>query len=340
MILATATRRSAPTMIMMMMLMLKSYTKILVALCVFQSLSVLTTAFSVHGVGRTECPSHRHTATARQSTPLPGDNNSSSNKDVPVFPIGLPMQRVQGGGTIRTYQIPGWADRVQMEIRTQGRPMRCKVQLWLGPLRNVHIMDIDCQDGQLSPYRAGLKFQADGQGRVLSIQTSESQEMPVDVAVTVPSVERSAEIGAAFDQIWSASDKIKIQGAVVGSGELGAVRTFPVDSDVDAVQFMCWSRDTGKKSLKAKIEVLQGPNNKRQVYDLLCKGATQPFHAVFETPGAGWIIRIINKKSIEDGLFQAVVLPYKLAGSSATVTTQMGQLPSSGTPASAKEWWQ
>lgn len=300
------------------------FTKIL-ALCVFQNLSAVTTAFSVNNA----LPKH---TSSRHNVAL---QSTAGETDVPIFPVGLPMQRVQGGGTIRTYQIPGWADRVQMEIRTNGRPMRCKVQLWLGPLRNVHIMDIDCQDGQLSPYRAGLKFQADGQGRVLSIQTSESQEMPVDVAVTVPSVERSAEIAMAFDQIWSTSDKVKVQGAVVGSGEAGAVRTFPVDSDVDAVQFMCWSRDTGKKSLKAKIEVLQGPNNKRQVYDLLCKGATQPFHAVFETPGAGWVIRIVNKKSIEDGLFQAVVLPYKLGNAA----TQVGQLPS-GTPTSSKEWWQ
>jgi hypothetical protein len=304
--------------------MMLIYTKILV-IFIFQNVVAVTTAFSVNGALLSKHTS-RHVVTLQSSV---GDS------EIPIFPVNLPMQRVQGGGTIRTYQIPGWADRVQMEIRTNGRPMRCKVQLWLGPLRNVHIMDIDSQDGQLSPYRAGLKFQADGQGRVLSIQTSESQEMPVDVAVTVPSVERSAEIGAAFDKIWQSSDKVKIQGAVVGSGELGAVRTFPVDSDVDAVQFMCWSRDTGKKSLKAKIEVLQGPNNKRQVYDLLCKGATQPFHAVFETPGAGWIIRVINKKSIEDGLFQMAVLPYKLGDAA----TQIGQLPS-GTPTAAKEWWQ
>ena len=304
--------------------MIMIFTKIL-ALCVLQSLPALTTGFSVNSA----LPKQ----TSRLTVAL---RSTSGATDVPVFPVGLPMQRVQGGGTIRTYQIPGWADRVQMEIRTNGRPMRCKIQLWLGPLRNVHIMDIDTQDGQLSPYRAGLKFPADGQGRVLSIQTSESLEMPVDVAVTVPSVERSAEIAAAFDQVWSTSDKIKVQGAVVGSGEAGSVRTFPIDSDVDAVQFMCWSRDTGKKGLKAKIELLQGPNNKRQVYDLLCKGSTQPFHAVFETPGAGWIIRLVNKKNIEDGLFQAVVLPYKL-GSAAT---QVGQLPSGNPASAAKEWWQ
>jgi hypothetical protein len=254
--------------------------------------------------------------------------------DVPVFPVNLPMQRVQGGGTVRTYQIPGWADRVQMEIRTNGRPLRATAQLWLGPLRNVHTMQIDTQDGALSPYRAGLKFKADGQGRTLKISTSESQEMPIDVAVTIPSVERSAEIGAAFDYIWNNCDKTIVQGAVVGSGEKGSVRTFPVDSDVDAVQFLCWSRDTGKKSLKAKIEVLQGPNNRKQVYDLQCGGSTQPFHAVFETPGPGWVVRLFNKKYIEDGLFQAVLVPYNLGNSG----TPLGKIPLN--PKTSKEWWQ
>ena len=294
----------------------------LLTLVAIQNVWALTTAFTVNqGVVR-------NAVTLKSS-------KASYDSEVPIFPLDLPMQRVQGGNTVRTYQIPGWADRVQMEIRTNGRPLRCTAQLWLGPIRNVHTMEINNQDGQLSPYRAGLKFKADGQGRVLKISTSESLEMPVDVAVTVPSVERSAEINTAFETIWQNSDKIKVQGAVVGSGESGSVRTFPVDSDVDAVQFLCWSRDTGKKSLKAKLEVLQGPNNRRQVYDLQCGGSTQPFHAVFETPGAGWVVRIVNKKNIEDGLFQAVLLPYKLGKAGTTV----GNLPS-GVPTAAKEWWQ
>jgi hypothetical protein len=299
----------------------------LLALFAFHNVWGTTTAFSVNTI--------RNQQTSRDLVSLQS-SPSSSDTDVPVFPVGLPFQRLQGGGTVRTYQIPGWADRVQMEIRTNGRPLRATAQLWLGPIRNVHTMQIDSQDGLLSPYRAGLKFKADGQGRTLKISTSESQEMPIDVAVTVPSVERSVEIGAVFDNIWDNSDKIKVQGAVVGSGDAGSVRTFPVDSDVDAVQFLCWSKDTGKKSLKAKIEVLQGPNNRKQVYDLQCGGSTQPFHAVFETPGAGWVVRIVNKKNIEDGLFQAVLVPYNLGDAGTTI----GKLAGGVTPTESKQWWQ
>ena len=52
--------------------------------------------------------------------------------------------------------------------------------------------------------------------------------------------------------------KMLSQGGTAPNDNVGAVRSFEVPPDVDAIQLVTWSRDVGKKSLKARIEVLKG----------------------------------------------------------------------------------
>eukprot|EP00966_Prymnesium_polylepis_P333180 7388651-Prymnesium_polylepis.1 len=73
---------------------------------------------------------------------------------------------------------------------------------------------------------------------------------------------------------------------------------------------MIWSKDVGRKSFKTNIEILQGPNNAKQFINLRCGGSTQPYHAVINTPGSGWMIRCNSKKYLEDGLFEIAVAPF------------------------------
>lgn len=329
---------------------------IIQVLCLLQCASEAF-AFTVKPSSKVQVPV---ISTALYSSPLslssssssePSDSKSKSSSttidNTPIFPISLPMERVQGGGTVRTFQMPPWADRVQMMISTNGRPLKATVQLWLGPIRNTHTMEIDVQDGAITPFRSTLKFKKDGLGQVLKISTSSSGELPVDVGVTVPSEERAKQIEAYTEKMFAAGPKTKIQGGNVSGGE-GAIRIFPVDSTTDAVQVICWARDTGKKSFKCRIELLQGPNNRKQIYNLQCGGGSQPYHAVFETPGSGWMVRIINKKFVEDGLFETVVVPYdlnkKMLGGAKEITEQLQQSPQhhqaiNGMAPKEKSWW-
>ena len=48
----------------------------------------------------------------------------------------------------------------------------------------------------------------------------------------------------------------------------------------------------------------------KQFINLRCGGSTQPYHAVIDTPGDGWMIRCNSKKYLEDGLFEIAVAPY------------------------------
>jgi len=209
--------------------------------------------------------------------------------------------------------------------------MKCTVQLWVGPLRNVHTLNVDVQDGKKTPYTATLKFKK--LAPTLKISTSDDLELPIQCDVFVPSPARSKELLANTESMWNSAtipdQKQLVQGGStqIGGGG-GSVRTWTVPDDVDAVQIISWSKDVGKKSFRTKIEMLQGPNNFKQYYKLQCGGGSQPYHGVLQTPGPGWIIRIKNDKFLEDGLFQFAVMPYK------------GDAPAAQMPSAASDdWW-
>ncbi|KAK1740666.1 thioredoxin domain-containing protein [Skeletonema marinoi] len=202
--------------------------------------------------------------------------------DPSAFPKNLPLQQIQGGNSRLTWKLPQGADRLQMLIQTNGRPLKARVELWLGPIRRVHFVDIACMNGAETPFRACLKFKnSDSAGpQTLEISTSEDSAFPALVGVDVMTKDRSVERQEAFDRIWKASTKMYSQGDKT-------VRVVPIADHVKSVQLLVWSKDVGKKSFKANVELLQGPNTKRQYYELQCGGGTQPYHAIFETPGNG-----------------------------------------------------
>lgn len=236
---------------------------------------------------------------------------SDNRPELDMFPSDLPWRRIEGGNTVVTFPMPEGSERLQYFLYTNGRPMKAEVQLWLGPLRNTHTMEIDMMDGQKTPFRATLKFK---QGApALKISTKSDLEFPVMVAVVGASPERCDELAAITEEVWKRSPKTIVQGGSIGGGG-GSVRTFPIPSNVNSVQVLFWAKDTGKKSLKAKIEVLQGPNCRKQVFDLQCGGGSQPYHAIIQTPGSGVTLRVYNKKFVEDGLFQIAVVPYDVTG--------------------------
>jgi len=224
-----------------------------------------------------------------------------------MFPMDIPMRKMQGGGTVRTWDIPADAERLSYYIRTNGRPLKAMVELWVGPIRRIHSVNIESEDGAESPYRAMLKFKPGT--KTLKISTTGSHEFPLEFGAEVPNAVRMKETWAATQKVFDVSPKVTIQGGSTEGGG-GSVRYFNIPDDVETTQLVLWSRDVGKRTVKCKIEVLQGPNSVRQLYDLHCGGSTQPYHAIIPTPGTGWTIRIIAVNFMEFP-FEAVVEPYE-----------------------------
>jgi hypothetical protein len=122
-------------------------------------------------------------------------------------------------------------------------------------------------------------------------------------------MQRMKESWVATQRVFDMGPKTIVQGGSTEGGG-GSVRYFNIPDNVESCQMVLWSRDLGKRTVKAKIEVLQGPNSIRQLYNLHCGGSTQPYHCVIPTPGTGWTIRVIATNYMEFP-FEAVVVPYE-----------------------------
>ena len=218
-----------------------------------------------------------------------------------MIPDDLPLVRLEGGKTIRTWTMPHDSERIEYVVKSGGRPLNARIEMWLGPHRRIHGMDVYCEDGTTTPFRALLKFKKGS--TTFSIRNIGKAEYPIYGGCRVANKEWNKALEANTLAIFKANTPVHMQGDK-------AMRTFPIPADVKSVQVILWSGATGKKSTKAKIEVLQAPNNKKQAYDLHCGGSSQPYHCIFETPGEGTTLRIWNKNNLEFP-FEAVVVPYE-----------------------------
>jgi len=192
------------------------------------------------------------------------------------------------GGSLRTwsYRSPA-VEQVQVVLSTEGRPLDADIELWHGPDNTPCKMRVYVENGQLRPFSAVIETPRGP--NTVAIRNIGQIEFPIAANVVADAVDMPS------------ADCMQAATTVQG----GALRTYPFDPSVDSVQVLL---RTDGRPLNARIELLQGPNNNKQVIELYTEdGLDRPFFCVLETPGSGNVVRIVNTAPVEFPMTAGVV---------------------------------
>jgi len=195
------------------------------------------------------------------------------------------------GGSLRTCSFKEGIDRVGVLLKTEGRPLNANVDLWQGPDNTPQKMAVYLEDGSKRPFRAIVE--TPGSSNAISIRNTAQLEYPLTAGMEVD-LAGSSEVPT-FDR----SEYRIVQG--------GAVYTTPFAPAVQAIRV---SLKTDGRPLNARVELLQGPNNNKQVMEIYTEdGLERPFNVIIDAPGVGNVVRIVNTATVEFPL-SAALEPY------------------------------
>eukprot|EP00814_Leptocylindrus_danicus_P001800 CAMPEP_0116031040 /NCGR_PEP_ID=MMETSP0321-20121206/17255_1 /TAXON_ID=163516 /ORGANISM="Leptocylindrus danicus var. danicus, Strain B650" /LENGTH=301 /DNA_ID=CAMNT_0003506045 /DNA_START=54 /DNA_END=959 /DNA_ORIENTATION=- len=185
------------------------------------------------------------------------------------------------GQTLKTWSYASHqVDRVQVALKTEGRPLDADVDLWQGPDNTPCKMRVYVEDGAKRPFNAVVETPRGP--NTIAIRNIGQLEFPLTACVSAVEVPDSRYLS-------DTAPGMIIQG--------GALRTYPFDPAVESVQILL---KTDGRPLNARVELLQGPNNNKQVIELYTEdGMDRPYYCVIETPGSGNVVRIVNTAPVE-----------------------------------------
>lgn len=189
------------------------------------------------------------------------------------------------GGSLQTwtYNSPT-TEQVAVTLSSSGRPINCDLELWNGPNNTPFKIKSFIENGYDNPFTAIIKTPKCP--NTIAIKNTGYIEFPISCIVNQNT--NNFRGGNPYKTI--------IQG--------GALNTWAFDSRSQSVEVMI---DTEGRPISSRIELLQGPNNKKQVIELYSEdGLERPFWGIIKTPGPGCVIRVSNTATVEFPIYASV----------------------------------
>jgi len=236
-------------------------------------------------------PALRVTSPVMQAGPMTGRPIAATTTGAytgSVVPTAADAAISVQGGSLRTwsYRSPA-VQQVQVVLSTDGRPLDADIELWHGPDNTPCKMRVYVENGELRPFSAVV--QTPRGPNTVAVRNIGQIEFPISAYCVADGVDMPSPD--------CMSSSMTIQG--------GALRTYPFDPSVDSVEVFL---KTDGRPLNARIELLQGPNNNKQVIELYTEdGCDRPFFCVLETPDSGNVVRVVNTAPVEFPMTASVV---------------------------------
>jgi len=200
-----------------------------------------------------------------------------------ITPDGKLMQRVEGK-TRKTWEFNDLSkDRVQVALTSEGRPVNADVQLWLGPDWTPFTLKAYSEDGKMRPVQTlvGTRNKA----AMIEVRNVGEYEFPFSAASNYA----AGPMAMVPQEVPAMAQGEMLQG--------GALRSFPLDPSAQQLEVVL---NTDGKQLNARIELLTGPNNPKQTYEVFTNnGMLNSLCVCFNTPGTGSTVRVINVAPVE-----------------------------------------